>query len=379
MSDLEVEVGPPPIDSDRDKEKENTENATPDETDLKEEEDPASPDRIFNSLDMIEETQDEETRRQDEIVANTKPTTELEKALLAVLARKDALIERITGEITKLKSFVQKRKQTYKRKRKEDGAPTRALSAYNLFIKERFEQLAKENEKALKSDDAGAELKRVPPSNLVAKTGNEWKELPAEIKAQYEERAKADRKRYQEQMAEYQPPDKHSNRKRNKTGYNMFFSAHVLRLKTSENGVPSERGSVARLVGNAWKSLSAEDKQYYEREADKHNGTNPSKEGDEEDDEEEMKLPQHHLDHQYPYPAHGEMAHHPMPGLHVQHPPPHDPLAHHPYYAPHMYAQNPYGHYDYSQHHQRHPQGRQQMYQYAPQGRHYDNTRTHDL
>ena len=66
-------------------------------------------------------------------------------------------------------------------------------------------------------------------------------------------RAKQDRKRYDEQMAKYQPPDKQVNRKRNKTGYNMFFSAHVLRLKQSDQGVPSERGSVARLVGNAWK------------------------------------------------------------------------------------------------------------------------------
>ena len=159
------------------------------DVDDKEEEDkPSSPGRMFDRLDLIEEIQDEETRRQDEIVATVKPTTELEKALTAVVARKDAVIQRITGEITKLKSFVQKRKQTYKRKRKEDGAPTRALSAYNLFIKERFQQLAKENEKALKSEDAGAELKRVPPSNLVAKTGNEWKELPPEVKAQYEER-----------------------------------------------------------------------------------------------------------------------------------------------------------------------------------------------
>jgi len=71
-------------------------------------------------------------------------------------------------------------------------------------------------------------------------------------------------------MASYHPPDKQSNRKRNKTGYNMFFSAHVLRLKQTESGVPSERGSVARLVGTAWKQLSAEEKQFYEREADRH-------------------------------------------------------------------------------------------------------------
>ncbi len=54
-------------------------------------------------------------------------------------------------------------------------------------------------------------------------------------------------------MAKYHPPEKQSSRKRNKTGYNMFFSAHVLMLKKTEAGVPSERGSVARLVGNAWK------------------------------------------------------------------------------------------------------------------------------
>mgnify|MGYP000234927247 CR=1 FL=1 len=33
----------------------------------------------------------------------------------------------------------------------------------------------------------------------------------------------------------------------------MFFSADVTRVKETDSGVPSERGSVARLVGNAWK------------------------------------------------------------------------------------------------------------------------------
>lgn len=64
------------------------------------------------------------------------------------------------------------------------------------------------------------------------------------------DRAKADRKRYEEEMANYQPPDKGSNKKRNKTGYNMFFTFHVNKMKDTDTGVPSERGSVARLVGN---------------------------------------------------------------------------------------------------------------------------------
>lgn len=193
-------------------------------------------------------------------------------------------------------------------------------------------------------------------------------------------RAKSDRKRYEEEMAAYQPPDKQANRKRNKTGYNMFFSSHVLRLKQSESGVPSERGSVARLVGTAWKQLSNEEKLYYEREADKHNGMHPVQGGEEEEEEEEMKQQQPHpMDHQYAYPhppppVHPDMHMHPPPPVPMHgHQP--DPRAHH-YYPPppQMYPPHtPYGHYDFSQHHQRHPpQGRQQGYQYPGHRHPYD-------
>jgi hypothetical protein len=164
-------------------------------------------------------------------------------------------------------------------------------------------------------------------------------------------------------MAQYQPPDKNSNRKRNKTGYNMFFSAHVLRLKQTESGVPSERGSVARLVGTAWKQLSSEEKAYYEREADKHNGMNPVKEGEEDEDEEDVKrqMEYHHM--------------HAHPEIHMHAPPihPHDPRAHHAYYPPHMYGPPPPYGYDYSQHHQRHARSQGYQQQYPPPQRHpYD-------
>lgn len=164
-------------------------------------------------------------------------------------------------------------------------------------------------------------------------------------------------------MAAYQPPDKQANRKRNKTGYNMFFSAHVLRLKQSEGGVPSERGSVARLVGNAWKQLSSDEKQYYEREADKHNGTHPIRESDEQEDEDEeakRQMEQYHM--HAAAAAHGEMHMHAgmVPPMHGGMQPQHDPR-HHAYYAPHLYGQPAYGHYDYSQHH-RHQHARAQGY-----------------
>jgi hypothetical protein len=219
----------------------------------RQEEDPEEEELLNSQISEDYPLSDPKFMAQMECIKNTTPNTELEVALTDVLQRKELHIARLVNEINKLKKFISKRKQTYKRKRKDGGAPTRALSAYNIFIQDQFAKLAKENDAALKSADTNKQMQRVPPSNLVAKTGNAWKLLPAEEKAKYEERAKTDRKRYEEQMQNYQPPDKQSNRKRNKTGYNMFFSAHVLRLKQSEMGVPSERGSVARLVGNAWK------------------------------------------------------------------------------------------------------------------------------
>ena len=201
--------------------------------------------------------------------------SELELALYAELESKDKQIARLTKEVLKLQGFVSKRKQQYKRKRKDGNAPTRALSAYNIFVKERFSRLAKQNAEALKSNDAGTSLERIPPAALVASSGSAWKDVSAEEKAYYEEKAKTDRKRYQEEMAKYHPPEKTQQRKRNKTGYNMFFSAHVTEMKRTEEGVPSERGSVARLVGNAWKTLSADEKEYYEKLAEEENGNNP--------------------------------------------------------------------------------------------------------
>ena len=142
----------------------------------------------FASLETEPKITDPVILAQVELIEKSTPTTDLEIALSNALKRKQTHIDRLTNEIIKLKQFISKRKQTYKRKRKDDGAPTRALSAYNIFIQDRFASLAKENAQALTSEDKDAKLKRVPPSSLVSSTGNEWKTLSNEVKAQYEER-----------------------------------------------------------------------------------------------------------------------------------------------------------------------------------------------
>jgi hypothetical protein len=133
-------------------------------------------------------SQDPKVVKQQRLIQAHEPSSELEISLYDEIRRKDVQIDRLTSEILKLKQFVSKRKQVYKRKRKEEGAPTRALSAYNIFVQDMFVLLAKENEDALNSVDSGAKLVRVPPARLVASTGNKWKELPPEEKARYAER-----------------------------------------------------------------------------------------------------------------------------------------------------------------------------------------------
>lgn len=123
---------------------------------------------------------------QDELIKNVEPKTELEIAQRMAIIRLELQISRFRNEIKKLKAFISKRKQTYKRKRKDNQAPIRPLSAYNIFIKSQFSKLASENEAALLSADEGAQLKRVPPASIVASTGGEWKHLSAEEKAKYE-------------------------------------------------------------------------------------------------------------------------------------------------------------------------------------------------
>jgi len=91
----------------------------------------------FTTLEFEPKITDPEILAQVELIDKSTPTTDLEVALSNALSRKQAHIDRITAELVKLKKFVSKRKQTYKRKRLDDTAPTRALSAYNIFIQVR--------------------------------------------------------------------------------------------------------------------------------------------------------------------------------------------------------------------------------------------------
>jgi len=158
----------------KDKNKKNDSNTEPD-----------GEEEFIDSLEEDAEDNDGEAEQKAKFIEKADPKTPLEVAQREAIKKQEMQITRLRNEIKKLKAFISKRKQTYKRKRKDNQAPTRALSAYNIFVQGRFSKLASENEAALQSDDTNAQLKRVPPASLVASTGSEWKNLPPEEKVQY--------------------------------------------------------------------------------------------------------------------------------------------------------------------------------------------------
>jgi len=135
----------------------------------------------------IDDDNNPEHVRNLEVIAANVPTSELEIALKAELDRQISHNELLNAEHVKLRRFISKRKQTYKRKRKDESAPRKKLSGYNLFVRERFAKLKQQNEDALKSANSGAELKRIPPASNIASSGAAWSQLSKEEKARYNE------------------------------------------------------------------------------------------------------------------------------------------------------------------------------------------------
>lgn len=204
------------------------------------------------------------------LIASRDPNSSLEHAMAEELEHRAVIINHQSNEIKKLKTFIAKRKKRYTRRQKEAAAPRKPLSAYNVFMKGEFKKLRVENDAILNNIDSEEELKRLASSTILKDVARIWNLLSSEEKAPYEQKAREDKRRYEEEMAAYTRP-KRQVCKRNKTGYNLFYSHFVITLKQSGEGVPSERGKVARLVGDAWKELSGSKKQNFDVMADEAN------------------------------------------------------------------------------------------------------------
>ena len=99
-----------------------------------------------------------------------------------------------------------------------------------------------------------------------------WKDLPAEVKEEYEAKAREDKLRYQHAMATYEPPTddngppkKRKRRKKdpaapkkNSSAF-LFFSQEMRpRIKQSQPELTTTQ--ISEVLGRQWKSMSAEDR-----------------------------------------------------------------------------------------------------------------------
>jgi hypothetical protein len=86
-------------------------------------------------------------------------------------------------------------KPAKKRAKKDPNAPKRAKTAYIIFTEENRAAVTEELKRT-----RGAEFEN---KSVLKELGRQWKELPAEAKKPYAEKALADKKRYETQLATY--------------------------------------------------------------------------------------------------------------------------------------------------------------------------------
>ena len=161
------------------------------------------------------------------------------------------------------------------KKKKDPNAPKNAMSSYLLYSIATRAQLKDEN-----PDASFGDLARLISSNFKALSDDE--------RAKWDRKAATDKKRYRDEMSNYDAPlagDEEDNSKvglsvknakkpenegkkdpkapkKAKSGYNYFMSEKIAKLK--EENPEASFGELAKLVSSAFKSLNAGDKEKYE-------------------------------------------------------------------------------------------------------------------
>ena len=232
---------------------------------------------------------------------NTRMTEVLERFKTKILSNLSEEAAEELGEIN-VSSFVKKamkgleeeikenmpkespkkeEKGASKKAKKDKNAPKGAKNAYILFCADNRDQVKEENPE-MKATEIISELARL------------WKDADEDMKAEYQEKATEDKKRYQEEMSDYVPSEEESPKKvakvakgskgakgakadspkRPLTSYMMFAQEHREKAKASHPEAKSN--DIAKILGSWWKEADEEVKQEFKEKAqsalDKFNG-----------------------------------------------------------------------------------------------------------
>jgi hypothetical protein len=88
-----------------------------------------------------------------------------------------------------------------KKTKKDKNAPKGAKNAYILFCADNRDQVKEENSE-------------MNAKEIVSERARLWKEADEDVKAEYNEKAAADKKRYQEEMSDYVPSEEEESSKK---------------------------------------------------------------------------------------------------------------------------------------------------------------------
>ena len=151
-----------------------------------------------------------------------------------------------------------------KKEKKDPDAPKGAKNAFIFFCNEKRQEVKEENS-SLKATE------------ITKKLGEMWKEEKEKNKERYQKMAEADKKRYADEIAEYEPKEGFKNPKASKkvksTAPKRALSAYIFFCQDKRDEVkkknPTLKSSeIMSELGKMWKSLSDKKKKPFEKLAD---------------------------------------------------------------------------------------------------------------
>jgi len=156
--------------------------------------------------------------------------------------------------------------------RKDPNKPRGRTTAYAYFVMAEKEQYTKDNPG-----------KKINFGDFSKLCGQKWQTMDENQRQDHEEKASADKIRYENEMANYVPPEGYSNGrnkkapkrkkdpnapKRPQTAFFVFSAKHRDEVK-GELGDGARVGDIAKELGRRWKDLTDEDKIEYSQEAER--------------------------------------------------------------------------------------------------------------
>jgi hypothetical protein len=151
----------------------------------------------------------------------------------------------------------EKKSSKSSKSKKDPNAPKRPLNAYMYFSQDKRDELKKKNFAA---------------KEILSELGRMWKNLSEKKRLPYEQKAKKDKERFQEEMKNYSPPEGESKSK--KSGPKKPLTAFMIYRKDVYQKVKEENEGmkitdISKIIGDMWKNLSENEKKKYTTKASK--------------------------------------------------------------------------------------------------------------